>query len=128
VKVNIDWIRGATDDVLAVTSPGSSWITACPREQLLEFVTVHGVSVNDVPLPSAVIIEDGQVTFEVVVRDEQGRVVVDEATNGLKRTTVTVPQCAPWPLTASLGQQPHLFGCVYPEGGLECSCVPKEAG
>lgn len=120
MKVNIDWVRGE-GDVFAVTA-------LCPRGLILEFVAAHGVSVNDVPLPSAISIEDGRVTFEVVVRDGNGREVVDEADLSVKRTTVTVPQCAPWPLTASLGQQPHLFGCVYPEGGLECSCVPKEAG
>lgn len=118
MKVNIDWVRGE-GDVFEVSAH-------CPRERILEFVAAHGVSVNDVPLPSAISIEDGQVTFEVVVRDERGRPVVEQDYS-TKRTSVTVPQCAPWPLTAPLGQQPHLLGCAYPHGGLECSCVPGEA-
>ncbi|WP_027933726.1 hypothetical protein [Amycolatopsis thermoflava] len=60
-----------------------------------DWVIAHGVDPNLVPIPAEIVVDDGRITFEQLVRDEDGRFVIEG--DDVKRTTVTVEQRWPWP-------------------------------
>ncbi len=85
---------GGITDVLAVT-------VHVDRQQMIRFATDHGIDINTLPLPTCITIVDGNVTFEVADLDDKGQMQFDD--DHVKTKTVTVPQCAPWPLEADHG-------------------------
>ncbi|SFO60155.1 hypothetical protein [Amycolatopsis rubida] len=82
--------RSIATDVFMVTT-----VTPVPRETMLAFVQAHGIDPNDVPVPSTVTVDDGQITFERFVFDDN-RKILFEGDEGI-RERKTVPLQAPWP-------------------------------
>ncbi|WP_409186701.1 hypothetical protein F9C11_21670 [Amycolatopsis sp. VS8301801F10] len=82
--------RSIGDDVFMVTT-----VTPVPRETMLDFVKAHGIDPRDVPVPSAVTVSDGQITFERFVLGKDRQLVMDG--DQAAREHATVPLQAPWP-------------------------------
>lgn len=76
----------------------------CDLDLMGQFLEAHDVNVNAFPCPGHIELKDGSVTFELVVKDENGRDVFNEARNDVERTSVTVEQRAPWPLDGEEGK------------------------
>jgi hypothetical protein len=84
----VDHPRGS-GDTLEVT-------THCARSLLEEFLTAHDIDPSRFPMPGRIRIEAGRVTFEQVVLDQHGKLIIDG--DDIKRELITVTQRAPWPL------------------------------
>ncbi len=68
----------------------------CDRRLLERWLQAHGLDTKRCPMPTTLTIDDGQVTYEQLVVDADGKPVVEA--NDFKRETITVEQRGPWPL------------------------------
>jgi hypothetical protein len=75
--------------------------THCDRATLEQWLRTHTVDVDRYPVPTTLTIEDGKVTFEQYVFDDEGKPIIDG--NDARRVIITVDQCAPWPLDLDNG-------------------------
>ncbi|MFG1846786.1 hypothetical protein [Micromonospora carbonacea] len=76
------------------------------QEMLCEWVRANGLDPHDVPTGAGFEIDDGQLTIEVVVCDDDGNsVIARSGFYGVERTVRTVPLVEPFPFCHSPADQ-----------------------
>lgn len=66
------------------------------REAIEAWVADHGLVGKNIPLPSTIRIDAGQVTVDEYVRKDDGKIVFEG--DEVRKTTRTVPLVRAWPL------------------------------
>jgi hypothetical protein len=67
-----------------------------------EWVRAHDVVLEDVPVPSTIVIDGTWVTFERYLRNDDGRIYIPAGAEDPARATVTVPLVEPFPELADV--------------------------